>query len=113
MRPFTPVNKDNMIAWLAARNDGDKYGQLILFQFPKQKLVYGPMQIESRINQDSTISKDLALWNQQGSKVLRGNLMVIPIKDSLLYVEPLYIQADNANSLPEVKRIIVAYEDTI
>jgi uncharacterized membrane protein (UPF0182 family) len=113
MRPFTPVNKDNMISWLAARNDGDKYGQLILFQFPKQKLVYGPMQIESRINQDSTISKDLALWNQQGSKVLRGNLMVIPIKDSLLYVEPLYIQADNANSLPEVKRIIVAYEDTI
>ncbi|NLT95185.1 MAG: UPF0182 family protein [Clostridia bacterium] len=113
MRPFTPVNKDNMIAWLAARNDGDKYGQLILFQFPKQKLVYGPMQIESRINQDSTISKDLALWNQQGSKVLRGNMMVIPIKDSLLYVEPLYIQADNPNSLPEVKRIIVAYEDII
>jgi len=113
MRPYTPINKDNMIAWLAARNDGDKYGQLILFKFPKQKLIYGPMQIESRINQDSIISKDLTLWNQQGSKVLRGNLLVIPIKDSLLYIEPLYIQANNANSLPEVKRIIVAYQDTI
>jgi len=113
MRPYTPIKKDNMIAWLAARNDGDKYGQLILFKFPKQKLVYGPMQIESRINQDSNISRDLTLWGQRGSKVLRGNLLVIPIKDSLLYIEPLYIQADNPNSLPEVKRIIVAYQDTI
>ncbi|MFZ7101699.1 MAG: UPF0182 family protein [Peptococcaceae bacterium] len=113
MRPFTPAKKDNMIAWLAARNDGDKYGQLVLFKFPKQKLIYGPMQIESRINQDSIISKELTLWGQQGSSVLRGNLLVIPIQNSLLYVEPLYIQANNANSLPEVKRIIIAYKDTI
>lgn len=113
MRPYTPAKKDNMIAWLAAKNDAENYGQLTLFKFPKQKLVYGPMQIESRINQDSTISRDLTLWGQQGSKVIRGNLMVIPIKDSLIYIEPLYMQADNANSLPEIKRIIVAYQDTI
>lgn len=113
MRPYTPVKKDNLIAWLAARNDGENYGKLILFKFPKQKLVYGPMQIESRIDQDSDISKELTLWGQKGSSVIRGNLLVIPVKDSLLYVEPLYIQADNANSLPEVKRIIVAYKDTI
>ncbi|MGI6226729.1 MAG: UPF0182 family protein [Peptococcales bacterium] len=113
MRPYTPVKKDNMIAWLAAKNDAENYGNLTLFRFPKQKLVYGPMQIESRINQDSAISRDLTLWGQQGSRVIRGNLMVIPIKDSLLYIEPLYMQADNANSLPEIKRIIVAYEDNI
>jgi len=102
-----------MIAWLAARNDDEKYGQLILFKFPKQRLVYGPMQIESRINQDSTISRDLTLWGQSGSSVIRGNLLVIPIKDSLIYIEPLYIQSENANSLPEVKRIIVAYQENI
>ncbi|KJS81034.1 MAG: hypothetical protein JM58_18025 [Peptococcaceae bacterium BICA1-8] len=113
MRPFTPIKKDNMIAWLAARNDDEKYGQLILFKFPKQRLVYGPMQIESRINQDSTISRDLTLWGQSGSSVIRGNLLVIPIKDSLIYIEPLYIQSENANSLPEVKRIIVAYQENI
>ncbi|MDK2824450.1 MAG: uncharacterized protein PWP71_2368 [Clostridia bacterium] len=113
MRPYTPIKKDNMISWLAARNDEENYGQLILFKFPKQKLVYGPMQIESRIDQDSTISKELSLWGQKGSSVIRGNLLVIPIKDSILYVEPLYIQADNASSLPEVKRIIVAYKDSI
>lgn len=113
MRPFTPKNKDQMKGWLGARNDGDRYGQLVLFKFPKQKLMYGPMQIESRISQDSDISKELSLWDQKGSKVLRGNLLVIPIKDSIIYVEPLYIQADNENSLPEVKRIIVAYKDNI
>ena len=113
MRPFTPINKDQMVGWLGARNDGDKYGELVLFKFSKQKLVYGPMQIESRINQDSTISKELSLWDQKGSNVLRGNLLVIPLMDSLLYIEPLYIQADNENSLPEVKRIIVSYKEKI
>ncbi|SMB96142.1 hypothetical protein SAMN00017405_1462 [Desulfonispora thiosulfatigenes DSM 11270] len=113
MRPFTPINKDQMIGWLGARNDGDKYGELVLFKFSKQKLIYGPMQIESRINQDSVISKELSLWDQKGSNVLRGNLLVIPINGSLLYVEPLYIQADNENSLPEVKRIIVSYKEHI
>lgn len=113
MRPYTPIRKDQMVGWLGARNDGENYGELVLFRFSKQKLVYGPMQIESRIDSDSDISKELSLWNQKGSKVLRGNLLVIPINNSILYVEPLYIQADNQNSLPEVKRIIVAYKDTI
>ena len=113
MQPYTPVNKDNLIAWLAAKNDEENYGELILFQFPKQKLVYGPMQIESRISQDSEISKELNLWDQRGSSVIRGNLLVIPIEDSLLYIEPIYIKAANENSLPEVKRIIVAYNDEI
>lgn len=113
MRPYTPLKKDNMVAWLAARNDAENYGQLVLFKFPKQKLVYGPMQIESRISGDSDISKELSLWDQRGSSVIRGNLLVIPIKNSILYVEPLYIQADNPNSLPEVKRIIVAYKNNI
>lgn len=113
IRPFTPVKKDNLVSWLTAGNDGENYGKLVLFRLPKQKLVYGPMQIESRIDQDSEISKELTLWGQQGSTVLRGNLLIIPVKNSFLYVEPLYIQADNENSLPEVKRIIVSYDDRI
>ena len=113
MRPFTPYQKDNMVAWLAARNDGDNYGELVLFKFPKQSLVYGPMQIESRINNDPVISQNLTLWDQQGSSVIRGDLLVIPIKDSILYVEPIYLTANTANSLPEVIRIIVAYQDQI
>ena len=113
MRPFTPYQKDNMVAWLAARNDGENYGELVLFKFPKQSLIYGPMQIESRINNDPVISQNLTLWDQQGSSVIRGDLLVIPIKDSILYVEPIYLAANTANSLPEVIRIIVAYQDQI
>lgn len=113
MRPFTPMQKQNMVAWLAARNDGEHYGELVLLKISKQKTVYGPMQIESRISNDSEISQDLTLWDQQGSSVIRSNLLVIPIKDSILYVEPIYLTTDNENSLPEVVRIIVAYKDQI
>ena len=112
--PFTPARKDNMVAWMAARCDGDQYGQLVLYEFPKQVLVYGPQQIEARIDQDTDISGQLTLWNQQGSSVIRGNLLVIPIDQSLLYFEPVYLEADNgAFPVPELKRIIVAFKDTV
>ncbi|MDR7434253.1 MAG: UPF0182 family protein [Armatimonadota bacterium] len=105
--PFTPANKDNMVAWFAARSDPPHYGELLLYRFPKERVVYGPMQIESRINQDPIISEQLTLWNQQGSQVIRGNLLVIPIEDAILYVEPLFLQAERSQ-LPELKRVIVA-----
>jgi uncharacterized protein len=107
MTTFTPIKKDNMIAWLAARSDDENYGKLLLFKFPKDKLVFGPSQVEARIDQDSEISQQLTLWSQQGSRVTRGNLLVIPIEDSLLYIEPLYIQAEQGQ-LPELKRVIVS-----
>lgn len=110
--PFTPSRKDNMVAWMAARCDGDNYGQLVLYEFPKQVLVYGPQQIEARIDQNPDISEQLTLWNQQGSSVIRGNLLVIPVDQSLLYFEPVYLQAD-AGALPELKRVIVAFKNTI
>ncbi len=112
MLPFTPAKKNNMVSWLAARNDKENYGKLILFKFPKNKHIYGPSQIEARIDQDSNISQQLTLWNQRGSQVLRGNLLVIPIKDTILYVEPLFLQAEQSN-LPELKRVIVAFGDEI
>lgn len=112
IQPFTPATKNNMIAWLAARSDGDKYGQFIVYKFPKQELIYGPLQIEARIDQDASISSQLSLWNQRGSQVIRGNLLVIPVADSLLYVEPLYLQAE-AGRLPEFKRAIVASGDKV
>ncbi|MDO8674258.1 MAG: UPF0182 family protein [Dehalococcoidia bacterium] len=105
--PYAPSNKDNMITWLAARSDGPNYGKLLAYRFPKDKLVYGPNQIEARINQDPTISQQLTLWNQMGSRVIRGNLLIVPIEDSLLYVEPIYLQAETSH-LPELKRVIVA-----
>lgn len=110
--PFTPQNKKNMIAWLAARSDGDDYGKLLAFSFPKQELVYGPMQVEARINQDTTISQQISLWDQRGSRVIRGNLLAVPIKDALLYVEPLYLQAEQSR-MPELRRVIVAHGDKI
>lgn len=112
MLPFSPKDKANMIAWLAARSDGANYGQLVVYKFPKQQLVYGPMQIEARIDQDTTISQYLTLWSQAGSTVIRGTLLVIPIKNSILYVEPLYLQA-SGNKLPELKRVIAAYGDRV
>ncbi|NPV27686.1 MAG: UPF0182 family protein [Firmicutes bacterium] len=112
MLPFTPTNKENMVAWLCARSDGEKYGQLLLYTFPKQKLVYGPMQIEARIDQDSVISQQLTLWNQRGSKTFRGNLLVIPIEKSLLYIEPLYLQAEQSK-MPELRRVIVVYGEQV
>ena len=107
MTSFTPIKKDNMISWFAARSDNDQYGNLLLYKFPKDKLVYGPMQIEAKFDQDSEISQQLTLWSQQGSSVTRGNLLVIPIKDSILYIEPLYIQAEQGQ-LPQLKRVLVS-----
>ncbi|MCJ7620672.1 MAG: UPF0182 family protein, partial [Anaerolineae bacterium] len=112
IQPFTPANKQNMVAWMAARCDGENYGKLLLYKFNKQELVYGPLQIEARIDQEPTISSQLSLWNQRGSQVIRGNLLVIPIDRSLLYVEPLYLQAETGQ-LPELKRVIVASGDRI
>ncbi|MCU0534847.1 MAG: UPF0182 family protein [Hydrococcus sp. Prado102] len=110
--PYTPQQRTNLIAWLAARSDGNNYGKLLLYIFPKQRLVYGPEQIEARINQDPVISQQITLWNRQGSRVIQGNLLVIPIEQSLLYVEPLYLEATQ-NSLPTLVRVIVAYENRI
>jgi uncharacterized membrane protein (UPF0182 family) len=107
MLPFTPPRKDNMITWLAARSDGDKYGKLIAYNFPKDKLIYGPRQIEARIDQDPVISEQFTLWGQAGSQIIRGNLLVIPIEQSILYVEAIYLQAERGR-LPELKRVIVA-----
>jgi len=106
--PFTPSKKDNMAAWLAARCDAPHYGKVAVYRFPKQKLVFGPRQIEARINQDAEISKQLSLWNQRGSQVIRGNLLAIPIEKSILYVQPLYLSAEKGQ-LPELKRVIVAF----
>ncbi|MGH9338613.1 MAG: UPF0182 family protein [Acidobacteriota bacterium] len=110
--PYTPRDKNNMIAWLAARSDGENYGRLVLYQFPKQELIYGPMQVEARIDQDPRISQLITLWSQEGSRVIRGNLLVIPIENSLLYVEPLYLQAERSE-IPELTRIIVVYQNRV
>lgn len=113
MIPYTLKNKENMVAWLAVRSTQENYGQMILYQFPKGINVYGTMQIENRIDSDPNISREMTLWGTGGSAVIRGNLLVIPIDDSILYVEPVYITADNETSLPEMKRVIVAYRDQI
>jgi hypothetical protein len=113
MVPFTPARKDNMISWMAARCDGADYGKVLVFTFPKQKLVYGPQQIESRIDQDPGISQALTLWGQGGSTVIRGTLLVVPVLNSVLYVEPLYLAAEAGGGLPQLKRVIVAYSDHV
>jgi len=110
--PFTPQQKMNMIAWMAARSDGEEYGKLISYNFPKQEIVYGPMQIEARINQDTTISQQTSLWDQRGSSVIRGNTLVIPVKDSLLYIEPLYLQSEQSK-MPELRRVIVVHGEMV
>lgn len=112
LQPFTPVQRNNLISWLAGRSDGEEYGTMLLYTFPKQTLVYGPEQIEARINQDPIISQQISLWNRQGSSALQGNLLVIPIEQSLLYVEPLYLEAEQ-NRLPILARVIVAYGSRI
>jgi uncharacterized membrane protein (UPF0182 family) len=112
MLPFTPARKDNLAAWLIARSDGDRYGELEVYEFPKQKIVYGPRQIIARINQDQVISPQITLWNQQGSQVIQGTLLVIPIEEALLYVRPLYLRA-SGGKIPELNRVIVAYRDQI
>ena len=110
---YTPQNKDNMISLLAARNDGENYGELILYEFPKTKTIAGPNMIETKIDQDTTISSQLTLWSQMGSTVLRGNTIVIPIEDSLLYVEPIYLKSDTESNFPEMKMVVVSFGDKI
>lgn len=112
MLPFTPKNKDNLAAWMVARADGENYGKLLAYRFPKQKLIYGPKQIAARINQDPEISRQLTLWNQRGSQAIFGTLMVIPIEESLIYVQPLYLRAETGK-IPELRRVIVAAENQI
>ena len=112
MIPFTPQGKDNLSAWMVARSDGEHYGKLIVYRFPKQKLVFGPKQIINRINQDPEISRQISLWDQRGSQVNQGSLLVIPIEKSLLYIRPLYIRAEGGK-IPELKRVIVAFENQI
>jgi uncharacterized membrane protein (UPF0182 family) len=107
MVPFTPRGKNNLAAWMVARMDGNNYGQLMVYRFPKQSLVYGPKQIENRINQDTDISRQITLWDQRGSQVIHGELLVIPIEESLVYVQPLFLRA-TGGSIPEMKRVIVA-----
>lgn len=112
MTPFTPSNRNNMVAWMAARSDGENYGEIKLYNFPRGEIVYGPSQIESRIDQNAYISQLLSLWNQQGSNVIRGNLLVLPVENSIVYIEPIFLQAD-AGAIPELRRVIVGYNDTI
>ena len=112
MIPFNPKKKDNLSAWMVARSDGDAYGKMVVYRFPKDRLVYGPKQIVARINQDTEISRQVSLWDQRGSQVIQGTLLVIPIENSLIYVQPLYLRAESGK-IPELKRVIVAYENKI
>jgi hypothetical protein len=112
MSPFTPRGKNNLAAWIVARNDGANYGKLRVYRFPKQSLVYGPKQIADRINQDTDISRELTLWDQRGSEVIKGELLVIPIEEALVYVEPIYLRAQGGQ-IPELKRVVVAFQDRV
>ena len=112
MLPMVPSQRENMIAWIAARCDPPDYGKLVVYEFPKEKLIYGPFQIEARINQNTQISQQISLWNQMGSRVIRGNMLVVPIDNSILYVSPLYLRAETGQ-LPELKRVIAAYGDRV
>ena len=112
MTPFTPQNRENMISWTAARSDFPDYGKMLVYQLPKDKLTYGPNQIEAMINQNTTISQQLTLWNQQGSQVVRGRLVVTPIENSFLYIVPLYLQAEGTN-FPQLKRVIAVAGDKV
>jgi hypothetical protein len=112
MLPLTPRRKDNLAAWMVARSDGAHYGRLFVYRFPKQKVVFGPRQVVARINQDQVIAPQITLWNQQGSQVIQGTLLVIPIEESLIYVRPLYLRSSGGR-IPELKRVIVAYQNQI
>jgi uncharacterized membrane protein (UPF0182 family) len=112
MAPFTPRGKDNLAAWMVARNDGDNYGKLRVYSFPKQSLVFGPRQIMARIDQDTEISQQLTLWDRTGSEVIRGELLVIPIEEALIYVQPIYLRSEGGR-IPELKRVVVAYQNRV
>jgi uncharacterized membrane protein (UPF0182 family) len=112
MTPYTPSKKDNLAAWMVVRNDGVHYGELVVYRFPRQSLVYGPRQVVNRINQDREIVRQVALWSQGGSTVIRGQLLEIPVEESLIYVQPLYLRAAGGQ-IPELKRVVVAYQNTV
>jgi uncharacterized protein len=112
MRPFTPRQKDNLAAWMVARNDGVNYGKLVAYRFPRQSLVFGPTQIVNRINQDTEVARQISLWDQRGSEVIRGELLVLPIEQSLMYVQPIYLRAEGGR-IPELKRVVVAHEGQV
>jgi hypothetical protein len=112
MAPFTPRQNDNLAAWMVARNDGANYGKLLVYRFPKQSLVFGPRQIMNRINQDTEIARQITLWDQRGSEVIRGELLVIPIEQSLLYVQPIFLRAEGGQ-IPELKRVVVAHQNQV
>jgi uncharacterized membrane protein (UPF0182 family) len=112
MSPFTPRQKDNLAAWMVARSDGEHYGKLLVYRFPKQSLVFGPRQIVNRINQDTEIARQITLWDQRGSEVIRGELLVIPIEKSLIYVQPLYLRAEGGQ-IPELKRVVIAHQNQV
>jgi hypothetical protein len=111
--PYTPAKRDNLAAWFAARCDEPDYGKLVVYTFPRDRLVFGPRQIDARIDQDSYISQQLTLWGQHGSQVIRGSLLIIPIETSLMYIQPLYLAAEDKGGLPELRRVIVAYENNV
>jgi uncharacterized membrane protein (UPF0182 family) len=111
--PFTPSKRDNLAAWMAARCDGENYGKITVYTFPRDRLIFGPRQIDARIDQDAYISQQLTLWGQHGSDVIRGSLLIIPIEDSLIYVQPLYLVATDKGGLPELRRVIVAYGNNV
>lgn len=113
MVPFTPDNKSNMIAWMCAQCDQPNYGKLLVYKLPKEKLIYGPRQVDARIDQQTKIARELTLWGQQGSDVVRGDLLVIPIKESILYIEPVYLMAADKSNLPELKRVIAVYGERV
>jgi uncharacterized membrane protein (UPF0182 family) len=110
--PFSPLGKDNMISQLVALQDGDNYGKLVIINYPKDKLIFGPAQVEARISNDPEISAQITLWSQAGSQVIRGNLLVIPVDQSVMYFEPLYLQAQQS-PIPELTRVIVSYGDDV
>ncbi|HEY4972800.1 MAG TPA: UPF0182 family protein, partial [Steroidobacteraceae bacterium] len=110
--PFTPANRNNLIGWIAGRSDGEHYGQAVVYDFPKTRLIDGPLQIEARIDQNAQLSGQLSLWNQQGSHVRRGSLIVIPIGRALLYAEPIYLQADRS-PMPELRLVVLAVQDRL
>jgi uncharacterized protein len=112
MQPYTPRNRDNMIGWVAANSDPQHYGERTVYLFPKERVVLGPEQVSAQINQDAVISPQLSLWDQRGSKAILGNLLVIPIKNSIVYIQPLYLQAEQT-AIPELTRVIVVYADKV
>jgi uncharacterized membrane protein (UPF0182 family) len=112
MSPYTPRNRDNMIGWVAANSDPENYGERTVYLFPKERVILGPEQVSAQINQDALISPQLSLWNQRGSQAIFGNMLVIPIKDSIVYIQPLYLQAEQT-AIPELTRVIVVYADRV